>query len=185
MRIKFISLTCILFCMGSFSQAQSLSLKSEINKIITSKKATVGVGIYNFDTGRTLILNEKHHYPMQSVFKFHLALLVLHMVDTGKLSLDKKIHLTKKDLNPDTWSPMAKKYPDGNIDLSLKDILSYTVSEGDNNGCDILFKLVGGPQNVNEYIHNLGIKEVSIKSTEEEMHKDWNIQYSNCRKCNH
>ena len=116
---------------------------------------------------------------MQSVFKFHLALMVLHEVDSGKLSLDQKIHLTKNDLNQKTWSPLAKKYPGGEVNLSLKDILTYTVSESDNNGCDILFRLVGGPQKVNEYIHSLGIKGVSIKATEEEMHKDWNVQYSN------
>ena len=179
MRIRFTLLACFLFCLTNYSEAQSLSLKSEINKIIDSKKATIGVGIYNFDTGKTLIINGKHHYPMQSVYKFHLALMVLHQVDTGKFSLEQKIHLTKNDLNPNTWSPLAKKYPGDDIVLSLKDILAYTISESDNNGCDILFRLVGGPQKVNEYIHSLEIKDVSIKATEVEMHKEWNVQYSN------
>jgi beta-lactamase class A len=179
MRIRFSLLVCALFVFFNNPMAQSFSLKKEITKIIITKKATIGVGVYNFDSGKTLIINGNHHYTMQSVYKFHLALMVLHQVDRGKLSLEQKIHLTKNDLNPNTWSPLAKKYPGGNIDVPLKDILSYTVSESDNNGCDKLFKLVGGPQKVDEYIHSLGIKSLSIKATEEEMHNDWNVQYTN------
>jgi beta-lactamase class A len=89
------------------------------------------------------------------------------------------IFINKNDLLPDTWSPLREKYPDGNVSLSLSEILKYTVSQSDNNGCDILLKLIGGTKTVNNYIHQIGISDVSIMATEKEMHKSWDVQFSN------
>lgn len=159
--------------------AQSSRLKADLEEFLETKQADVGVAIMDFDNGELLIVGGDKHYPMQSVYKFHLALAVLHKVDEGRFSLDQKIRITKQDLLPDTWSPLREKYPDGNVDLPLSDILAYTISQSDNNGCDILFRLAGGTKEVEEYIHGLGILDVSIKTTEEEMHKAWEVQFTN------
>jgi beta-lactamase class A len=115
---------------------------------------------------------------MQSVFKVPLAIAVLDQVDKGNLSPDQKIHIRKEELVP-TWSPIRKKYPEGNVDLPLREILSYTVSQSDNNGCDILFRLLGGTANVNRYIHHVDIDSISIAATEEDMAKAWDVQFTN------
>jgi beta-lactamase class A len=116
---------------------------------------------------------------MQSVYKFPLALAILKKVDEGKFSLDQKIKITKKDMRSGTWSPMAKKYPEGNVEVSLREILMYTVTHSDNNACDILFRLMKGPAKVDQYIRKLGVKEMAIASTEEQMHASWDEQFSN------
>jgi beta-lactamase class A len=38
---------------------------------------------------------------------------------------------------------------------------------------------VGGPQKVESFIKDLGVKDVSIANTEEEMHKGWDVQFKN------
>ncbi len=163
--------------------AQNTLFQSQIEKIANSEKGmTVGVAIKGLDEGTSneiFSINGNAHFPMQSVYKFPLALAVLHQVDQGKLSLEQKIKVTKKDLLPNTWSPLRKKYPEGNVDIALKDLLSYMVSQSDNNACDILFRLMGGPKEVEKYIHSLGIKGIAIVGTEEEMHDNWNIQFTN------
>jgi len=116
---------------------------------------------------------------MQSVFKFHIALAILNQVDQGKLSLDQKILIKKSDLLSDTWSPLRDKYPNGGVEIPLSELLTYMIELSDNNGCDILFRLIGGPAQVNTYIHSLGIKKVNIAATEEDMHHDEKAQYSN------
>ena len=63
--------------------------------------------------------------------------------------------------------------------LSVADIIRYTVSKSDNNGCDILFRLVGGTAVVDRYIRGLGLSEFAIAATEEEMHGPWEVQYTN------
>ena len=161
------------------SYAQMAKLNSQIEQITKGKQAKVGVAILDFDGKDTLTMNGAGHFPMQSVFKFHLALAVLNQIDKGKLSLNQKIFVKKADLHPNWWSPLRDKYPNGNVYVLLSELLSFTVSQSDNNGCDILFNLVGGPKKVNDYIHSLGIKEVAITSNEEVMQADWNVQYTN------
>lgn len=159
--------------------AQKQDLKVGILEIVGKANGTIGVGIMHLETRETTIVNEKHKFPMQSVFKFPLAMAVLDQVDKGKLSLDQKIHITKKDLLPKTHSPLREKYPDGNVDITLAEILDATVSWSDNNGCDILFRLLGGPEIVQTYIHNLGVKDIAIVATEEEMSRHWDVQFTN------
>ncbi len=116
---------------------------------------------------------------MQSVYKFPLAMAVLDQVDKGKLSLDQKIFVAKKDLLPETWSPLREKYPAGEVEIPLAEILVYTIAQSDNNGCDILFRLLGGTANVQKYVRSLGIKEIAIAATEEEMSKNRDVQFTN------
>jgi hypothetical protein len=116
---------------------------------------------------------------MQSVYKFPLALAVLHEVDRGKLSLQRQVRLTPRDLLPDTWSPLREKYPQGNVDVTLEEVLRYTVSLSDNNGCDVLLRLLGGTRAVDRYVRSLGVEGIAIAATEEEMHRGWDVQFTN------
>jgi beta-lactamase class A len=159
--------------------AQKSDLKTEIEAITKAVSGTVGVAIMDLKTRETLVLNEKHHFPMQSVFKFPLAMAVLDQVDKGKLSLTQKYHVTKEDVQPKTHSPLRDKYPDGNVDVTLADLLANMVSLSDNIACDILFKLVGGTKYVQGYIHGLGDKNMAIVADEAEMGKQWDVQYTN------
>lgn len=180
-KILFLSAVVLLSIAGRgvFAQKQADDFRRKIEKIIPEAKGTVGVAIMGLEDRETFLFNENLRYPMQSVYKFPLAMAVLDQVDKGKLSLNQKIRVTPKDLLPNTWSPIREKYPKGNVDLKLSEILSYTVSQSDNNGCDILFRLLGGPKKVDAYVQSLGVKSIVIAATEEEMHKAWNVQFTN------
>lgn len=154
-------------------------IKNEITQLINSAKAEVGVAIKHLEKGDTISFNGADRFPMQSVYKFHLALAVLHAVDKGKLSIDQQVYIRKEDLMPNTHSPIADEYPDGNVNLTIRQLISYTVANSDNSGCDILFRLVGGPPKVHEYIRELGVLGVAIANTENEMHQNQDLQYKN------
>jgi beta-lactamase class A len=162
-----------------FAQNRAEDFRKKIEKIIPQAKGTVGVAIMGLEDRETFLFNEGLRYPMQSVYKFPLAMAVLDQVDKGKLSLNQKIKIKPDDLKPNTHSPLREKYPKGNVDLKLSEILAYTVSNSDNNGCDILFRLLGGPKKVDAYVQSLGVKSIVIAATEEEMHKEWNVQFTN------
>ncbi|HAP36832.1 MAG TPA: class A beta-lactamase, partial [Bacteroidetes bacterium] len=151
-----------------FSQMDSL--RNKIERIVHQNEGHIGVAVINLNSNDTVMVNGKEKFPMQSVYKFPLALAILHQIDKEKLSLDQRIHISKSDLLPNTWSPLREKYPDGNVDITLDEILTATVAWSDNNGCDLLFRLVGGPTMVDQYIRSLGIEGMAIVSTEEEMH---------------
>lgn len=159
--------------------SQTASIDKEINSIIKGKKATIGIALYNPNNGKVLTVKGDRHFPMQSVYKFPIVLKVLSEVDKGRRSLSDSIFISSKDLLPNTWSPIRDKYPNGNIRMSLADIVRYTISQSDNNGCDILLKLVGGASAVNSYIHSLGITNMNIEKTEAEQHEAYNVQFRN------
>ncbi|CAD0001870.1 class A beta-lactamase, subclass A2 [Flavobacterium chungangense] len=161
----------------TFAQTTN-ELREKLDQIILGKNATVGISIKNIEDKDTLSINGKLKAPLMSVFKFHIALAVLSQVDHGKLSLDQKIFIKKKDLLPDTWSPIREDFPEGNIYLTLNKLLRYTVSHSDNNGCDILINLVGGTKTVQKFINKQGIKDFVIKVNEEQM-QSWENLYVN------
>lgn len=159
--------------------AQSIErLRKEIQQIIASKNATVGISIKNIEDKDTLSINGNSMMPMMSVFKFHIALAVLDQVDKGKLKLNQKFFIKKEDLLPGTWSPIQEEFPNGNIDLTLDQLLKYTVSHSDNNGCDILLKILGGTEPVQKFINQQGIKDFTIQVNEQQM-SNWDNLYLN------
>ncbi|WP_185204872.1 CGA/CIA family class A beta-lactamase [Chryseobacterium sp. C3] len=171
-------ITLLFLLISAFVFAQKSSLETQINSIIKNKKATVGISVLGFENGFTYNKNADKKLPMQSVFKFHIAAAVLDYADKGKLSLDQKVTLNQSNLHENTWSPLREKYPNGAI-VSLSEIIEYTVAKSDNNGCDILLKLLGGTQVVQKFMNVKGVKNFQIKYNEEAMHKDWNAQYEN------
>lgn len=163
-----------------FSFAQKQDLKKQINTITKGKNATVAVSVTGIDFPLHFEnKNGEKKLPMLSVFKFHIALAVLNKVDQGKLKLDQPIFIKKADLLENTWSPIREKYPDGNIEMPLSELIKYTVAKSDNNGCDLLLRLIGGTETVQKFINNKGIKNFTIKADEAQMHKGYEFMYWN------
>lgn len=177
--MKIRRITFVLALIVSTSWAQSQDLRAKLTQVTNEAKGKVGIAIIDLTKGDTLTVNNNGRYPMQSVYKFPLALAVLHEVDQGRLGLNDNINIRKSDLLPDTWSPLAEKYPKGNVSVKLHEVLEYTVSLSDNNGCDILFRLLGGPKRVQSYLTTIGIDNIKVVNTEEEMHKARGAQYNN------
>lgn len=153
------------------------SLKNQIEQLISDKKSTVGVAIIGPHQD-TLSINGDKHFPLQSVYKFHIALAMLHQIEEGKFSLDQRIKIGKEDIMPDLHSPIREKFPEGTT-LPLSEIIKYTVAQSDNVGCDLLLKMMGGPEVVSRYFQKNNFKDISIKTTEKVQQANWEMQFLN------
>lgn len=162
----------------SLAFGQKDDLRSKISSLASTVNGQVGIAIMDLSTRDTLLYNKNGIFAMQSVYKFPLALAVLKKVDQGTLKLDQKVRLTKANLLQDTWSPLRDKYPNGG-EVTLEEVLMYTVTHSDNNGCDILFNIMKGTKNVDKYVKGLGVQEMAIEATEAEMHAAWDVQFTN------
>ncbi|PUB30867.1 beta-lactamase class A [Elizabethkingia sp. YR214] len=170
--MKRISIIFLFFSLFVFSQHSKPELLEKINSITKGKKATIAVSVLGIENDFQFSnANGNLKMPMMSVFKFHIALAVLNQVDRGNLALDQKILVKKSDLLENTWSPIREKYPDGNVELPLSEIITYTVAQSDNNGCDILLRLIGGVKTVQKLMDVNGVKNFQVKYNEEEMAK--------------
>ena len=154
-------------------------LRNKIEQILSDKNAVVGVSIIGNNGKDTLSLNGDKRFPMQSVFKFHIALAVLSEIDKGKLSLDQKIEISKDELLPeDFWSPLRDENPNGGT-FTIERLIQYSVSHSDNTACDVLIRLIGTPKTVEEYIKKSGINDIQITYNEEQMQAKWENMFQN------
>lgn len=149
------------------------SLTYKINRLIQNKDCISGVSIINGDKIWT-IGHEKQ--PLLSVFKIFVALSIL---SDKKINLDAKLKINKAKISVNTHSPMLKKYSKYPFEISIKELLEYTVSQSDNNACDILLDYIGGASKLEKYMHNLGFNDIEISVNEKEMNLDINKQYLN------
>lgn len=108
-------------------------------------------------------------YEMNSVMKFPQAIYVAHYLDSFGISLNQRVTVKKQDLEQDTWSPMLKMI-DEKREFSYGELLALSLQQSDNNACDLLFKLCGGPKDVQNYLRNMGFKDIRLKWTEKQMH---------------
>ncbi|MBO9703333.1 MAG: class A beta-lactamase, subclass A2 [Sporocytophaga sp.] len=176
---KNFTLIAALLMITTWTKGQSIEpLRSDIKAILSTKKAKVGVSIMGDNGKDTLSINGDQRFPMQSVFKFHIALTVLSQIQQGKFSLDQLVKISEEQMLPDLYSPLREKYPKG-ASLKISEILTYTVSQSDNVGCDVLLKLIGGPQVVENFIQEKGFKDFSVKINEEVMQRNWDMQFKN------
>lgn len=154
-------------------------LKNKIEQIISDKNAIVGVSIIGNNGKDTLSVNGDRQFPMQSVFKFHIALAVLSEVDTGNLSLNQEIKIGKDEFfRKDYWSPLRDENPNGGS-FTIEKLIKYSVSHSDNTACDVLIRLIGTPKTIEEYIKKSGIDDIQITFNEEDMQAKWENMFQN------
>lgn len=173
-----IFITICLLLITNFTFAQHESLEQQIQSLIKNKNATVGVGIV-YNGKDTITINNNEKYPMLSVVKFPLAMAVLSYMDKRDLPLDTEILVTRADLAPNTYSPLRDKHPEGDVNMTIRELLNYTVAQSDNNTTDVLINYIGGTKAVEDYIKSLGIKNIAIAATEKDMNEAFNNQYKN------
>jgi beta-lactamase class A/beta-lactamase class A VEB len=175
--LLFLSLLTPTSCQPSNNKTDLL--RHKIEQIASEKNAVVGVSIIGNNGKDTISFHGDRRFPMQSVFKFHIALAVLSEVDKGTLSLDQIIEINKDDLLPENyWSPLRDENPNGGS-FTIARLIQYSVSHSDNTACDILIRLIGTPKTVEEYFKKNNIQDIQITFNEEEMQAKWENMFEN------
>lgn len=179
--VRLLQVTTLLFLLiscGTSNEKTGL-LKNKIERIISDKDAIVGVSIIGNNGKDTISLHGDRRFPMQSVFKLHIALAVLSEIDKGNFQLDQEIEIGKDELLPEVfWSPLRDENPNGGS-FSIEKLIRYSVSHSDNTACDVLIRLIGTPKTVEKYIKKSGINDIQITFNEEDMQAKWENMFQN------
>jgi len=122
-------------------------------------------------------LDPHGHPPMQSTFKFPLAMAVLHQVELGKLQLDQPIHFFKSDRYK-TVSPVQDEFSEADVDIPVRKLLKVMAEESDNIASDLLLRTIGGPEALQQYLDSLGLA-IHQQDSEHTLHLDQTLQYRN------
>lgn len=155
-------------------------LESAMRDIARDAKGVVGAAALVIDTGEFAAISPDSRFPMQSVYKFPIAMAVLREVDKGRLKLDQKILVRKEDLlGPRQHSPIRDLHPGGNVEYTLRELLRLNTAESDGTACDVLLRVIGGPARVMDYLRSLGIDGITVANTEMEIGSAEDVQYRN------
>ncbi|HET7461091.1 MAG TPA: class A beta-lactamase [Longimicrobium sp.] len=147
------------------------ALRRELARIAAESGGHVGIAAIHVETGQTVQLNGAEGFPMQSVFKLPLGLLVLRRAEAGALRLDAPVAVTAADLRPG-HSPIADRHPNGGARYTVRELLRFAVSESDNTAADLLLRQVGGPAAVTRDLRQKGIRGVRVDRGEGDLALD-------------
>jgi beta-lactamase class A len=157
----------------------SSNLKANWEAAAVAAQGRVGAAAILLEGGDVTAVHGTEHFPMQSVYKLPIGMFVLHQIDLGKLKLDQKVKVEPRDfVTGRQHSPIRDKHPKG-VELTVQELLRYMVSESDGSACDVLLKLIGGPDVVTKYLRELGITDMVVANTERELGEDGQAQYRN------
>lgn len=163
---------------GTDSSYSSI-ISDTISEIVASYPGEIGVAVI-IDDSDTVAVNNRNIYPMMSVFKVHQALALCDGFDRRGISLDTLIAIRRDELDPHTWSPMMKDYPDSEFSLTVKDLLRYTLRQSDNNASNLMFGRLLGVEETDSFISTIiPRRDFRIEYTEAEMSADHRRAYSN------
>lgn len=177
MKKNILTLIFVLLSMSVFSEVSQLELS--IRKLIADKKLKLGFMLCELQNDQCIAINADDHFPMQSVYKFPIALAALDYADKNGIALTDTLIIEERYLSDTLWSPIRKKQPHGDIKLPLSEIIYQTIAWSDNNGSDFLLKLIGGPGSALSYLKDQKFENILIRNYESEIQADWKVQFSN------
>ncbi|MEM6376622.1 MAG: class A beta-lactamase [Bacteroidota bacterium] len=176
--LKWIYYFALLFFLSNCTPKKN-ALQLQFAQIAEDSKGKLGVSALHIESSESISFNGNQQFPMQSVYKFPIGMMMLRQVDNGNFTLEDTIKIDPSEYIPKAGhSPIREKFPKG-AKLTIREILEYNVSQSDGTACDVLLRLLGGTRQVQDSIHALGITQIAIATTEMVQVANDTIQYQN------
>jgi beta-lactamase class A len=148
-------------------QAETLDEKlKELN--VSTIQGNVGIGVLDLNSGESWFHNGSKSFPMQSVYKLPLAVVVLKQIEEKKFSLDTLIDVEPRHFAP-FFSPIRDELKDKKGQYTVYEILRRSLSDSDNTATDVLFELVGGPEKANVILQSMKIQNIRLDRLEKQI----------------
>ena len=100
--------------------------------------------------------------PQQSVSKLWVAMAALNAVDRGRLSLDRRVALSRDDFVVFNQPLRALVLQRGRVVLKVRDLITHSLIHSDNLANDRLLRLVGGPEAVRAMLRRKGLEGIGF-----------------------
>jgi beta-lactamase class A len=149
-------------------------LTADLDSIAKTVDAKIALGYINIETGDTFSYNGRSHVPMQSTIKFPLAVMIMQQVDSGKLSLEQVIPITKYERNTPTNSTFLRDLQ-GAPGMSVHRMLEYMTHISDNITFDAFTRLAGGGKRIESFVKAQGMNGIGVAERKGQFYVDFGI----------
>ena len=164
-RLLALSLACIapMAMAGSPSPDARAMLQANLDALAKrAQPGTFGIVVLDPQSGERWRVNADRAYPMMSVFKAPVAAAVFAQIDSGKLSMEQTVTLTRADIVGGSAVPSIGAHFHGEwATFTVRQLLAAAVSDSDNTAVDALLKLVP-PWKVTAFLRTHGITGMRV-----------------------
>lgn len=130
----------------------------------------LGVHALQITNRETISYRAGEWFPMMSVAKLPVAMKILMLIEARIIELNQLVRV-----EPEQYSlgnaPINKKYSSGFV-CTVRQLLEWSLKDSDNTAHDALFRLCGGPTNIQPYLDQIRAA-VRVNRTERQMIEDF------------
>jgi beta-lactamase class A len=163
----------------AFAVKPDAGLSAQLDQIAKTVHGRVGGSALMIETGQSASVRGGDRFPMESVCKLPIAMAILNDIDRGDLTLHEKLRVLPADLVPPAvHSPLRDQNPHG-TELSVRELLQFTIQQSDGTASDVLLRLAGGPRRVTSYTRRLVGSGIAIEEPENALARSDKAGYRN------
>lgn len=122
------------------ARADTAALRRTLDSLAAAHHGVVGYSVHNIDTGERLERRGDETFPTASLIKVPILVTTFLLADSGRLSLDDRIHVLAVDKVP--GSGVLQFFHDG-IDITVGDAAWFMITVSDNTATNLLLDKVG------------------------------------------
>ena len=122
------------------ARADTAALRRTLDSLAAAHHGVVGYTVHNIDTGERLERRGDETFPTASLIKVPILVTTFLLADSGRLSLDDRIHVLAVDKVP--GSGVLQFFHDG-IDITVGDAAWFMITVSDNTATNLLLDKVG------------------------------------------
>ena len=141
------------------------AMLQSLRAISASFDGVLGVAVSRTDGAVIFSYRADLFFPQQSVSKLWVALAIFDAIDSGRITLDQKVTITRADLTL-FHQPIAALVGEAGYETNVSELLLRAMTQSDNTANDSLLRTVGGPEVVRRMLDRKGITGVRFGNGE-------------------
>ncbi|AZL15847.1 serine hydrolase [Rickettsiales endosymbiont of Stachyamoeba lipophora] len=149
----------IFFWLINITQADDLT--HLIHSLEKQYNAKIGVSITNVNHNVSYHHRENEHFKMASTVKLPLAVYWLYLLEHNKVNFDELVEIKPNDLVPGSGKLGYFVLHPG-FQISYRNIFEPMLTISDNTATDMIFKKVGGANNLRKFLINQGFNQIWV-----------------------
>jgi beta-lactamase class A len=161
-----VAIASVILCTPLLASDPGLpTLEPRLTRIASAARGEVGVALFHVESGARLFsYNGKHPFAMASVYKLPIAFELLTQIAERRLAFDQMVTIGSSDIR--ACCTLSRRYPNGAITLTLRELLELMITESDNTAGDAVLRAVGGPSAVERRLGALGFSGIHVNRYE-------------------
>jgi beta-lactamase class A len=147
---------------GNKQMANLSNIQKQFLALEAYGKCALGVSALHIETNQAINFNAEELFLMCSTYKVAIAIFLLHKTEKSEVSLNDMHKVSERDFLPGMISTLNQLNYDVPQELSIHSLLKIMLQESCNSATAIILNKIGGPEALDAYFKQIGIKDIGM-----------------------